>query len=407
NRYNYFLDKRVQILAKDARQYLKQVSKNYDVILCGLPSAPTLMHNRFYSTEFFKLCRSRLTPNGIYSFSLPYSESYTGPELTQLNKQIGKTFQAVFPKLLIWPGTANHFIGFANENTPLSYNSWSLVSRMNELGIRNSYFTPQAIVNLLTREKADKVQVLLAPNSLPINTDLRPHAYFYHQILWLSYLRSSLKYFYSKATPLITYGFFAFIFCLILYLKLAARNTLNIPTTIFSLGSGAMILQIANIFLFQVLVGSLYYQIGILILLFMLGLFLGSYQSNKEFLIAKILKKNLPLKAALLLIPAAALLTLTIGAFTLLPTVAYLLLFPLLSLLIGYPIGRIYGLGVQRQEKFTAQPGFLAALIYSADIWGGAFMALLTTTIVLPTVGFLGTICIAIGFIFLAMLKTK
>ncbi|MBU0580570.1 MAG: hypothetical protein KKA19_05280, partial [Candidatus Margulisbacteria bacterium] len=408
SRFNFFRDKRVQILSKDARQYLNTVSKNYDVIISGLSAPETLMFNRFYSLEFFQLCKNHLTSDGIMAFTMPYAESYMGKAMLEFNQLIAKSFQAVFPTVIIWPGTLNHFIGTASE-IPFSTNSWNLVAKMNERGIRNGYFTPEALTNLFTPEKVENAQGLLTgENALPFNNDLKPYAYFYYQILWSTYIKSPLNNIFSKTNHIILYAIFAFFIIYLIYHRLTSsqKNTF-IPLAIFSLGASSMILQIATIFLFQILVGSLYYQIGILILFFMLGLYFGSYQSRKEFVLGKNIKNNLHLEMLLLFIPVIILSGLTIFSITMLPSWLYIIAIPLISYLIGYPVGRTFGIGLRYQYKYIAQPGFLAAIIYSFDIWGGALTALVTTVLLLPLIGFIGTIAIASGFLISAIFLAK
>ena len=56
--------------------FLKKTKKRYDVNLVNLPQPFTLLLNRYYTVEFFQLVREHLTEDGLYTISLPGSETF-------------------------------------------------------------------------------------------------------------------------------------------------------------------------------------------------------------------------------------------------------------------------------------------------------------------------------------------
>jgi len=64
-------DKRVHVIAGDARQFVRRTSEKYDVVLINLPEPSTLLINRFYSREFYNELKKVLTPGAVISESLP------------------------------------------------------------------------------------------------------------------------------------------------------------------------------------------------------------------------------------------------------------------------------------------------------------------------------------------------
>lgn len=60
------LDPRVQVINKDAYQFLEQASEYFDVILADLPDPKNTSLARLYSREFFSLLSNRLSRQGVF-----------------------------------------------------------------------------------------------------------------------------------------------------------------------------------------------------------------------------------------------------------------------------------------------------------------------------------------------------
>lgn len=69
-------DSRVNINNEDAFRYLLESDETYDVIICDLPDPTNETLSRLYSNAFYKLIRSKLSPNGVMVTQA------TSPELT-------------------------------------------------------------------------------------------------------------------------------------------------------------------------------------------------------------------------------------------------------------------------------------------------------------------------------------
>ena len=104
--YKYFHANGPEVLAlprihhyiDDGRNFLLMRDKKYDVI--SIDPAPPIYSAgtvNLYTTEFFNLCKSRLTPNGVMCLWIPTS-SY--PEV----RMIMKTFLTVFPEVTVYGG---------------------------------------------------------------------------------------------------------------------------------------------------------------------------------------------------------------------------------------------------------------------------------------------------------------
>src|SRR5208283_3914417 len=49
----HFADPRIHVIATDARQFVRQTTNHYDVVILALPDPSTAQLNRFYTVEFF------------------------------------------------------------------------------------------------------------------------------------------------------------------------------------------------------------------------------------------------------------------------------------------------------------------------------------------------------------------
>ncbi len=91
-------NKRVRHFAEDGRNFLLMNEKKYDVIVVDpappLWSAGTV---NLYTREFFELCKSRLTDNGILCFWIP-------PDRGSEVKMIMKSYMTVFPEAIAYRG---------------------------------------------------------------------------------------------------------------------------------------------------------------------------------------------------------------------------------------------------------------------------------------------------------------
>jgi|GEM_PF-570341 len=88
---------RLHVFVDDARSYLESTNQRYDAILSDSIHPQILGNAWLYSEDYFKLCKSRLKPNGVISFWLPiYSLSEEDLKI------ILRTFQKVFPNVYVF-----------------------------------------------------------------------------------------------------------------------------------------------------------------------------------------------------------------------------------------------------------------------------------------------------------------
>ncbi len=182
-------DKRVNIINKDGRLFVKQSNEKYDVIIIDLPDPSTAQVNRFYTIEFFKEAKKILNENGVISLGVSGSENYLNVETRKLNSALYNSLGQYFDNVIIIPGEHNFFIGADKE---LSYD---IVKLVEEKGIETKYVNEFYLKGKLTEDRIEYVK-----NSLILDTkrnkDFNPITYYYHLLYWMRHFRfNSLLFF--------------------------------------------------------------------------------------------------------------------------------------------------------------------------------------------------------------------
>lgn len=162
--------------ADDGRNYLLTHPERYDVVTVDpappLYSAGTV---NLYTKEFFQLCRSRLTPRGLFCMWVP-----PGPEAEM--KMILKSFTEVFPGGTLWGGV--ELPGFyaigglqALDMTPARVGEVvERLSHVPELGEWGGFYHDPAHLKQLFLLNADGLLRLVADS--PAITDDKPYTEF-------------------------------------------------------------------------------------------------------------------------------------------------------------------------------------------------------------------------------------
>jgi spermidine synthase len=90
-------DPRVKLVIEDARNFVLATNRRYDIILSDSIHPRYVGNGNLYTKEYFELCCTKLTENGILSFWLPtYLLSVDD------YRMIVRTLHSVFPHVVIW-----------------------------------------------------------------------------------------------------------------------------------------------------------------------------------------------------------------------------------------------------------------------------------------------------------------
>lgn len=119
---------RVEVRVADARHYLHQTDRHFDVIVSDLFVPWESRAGYLYTAEFYQSARRRLKPGGLFCQWLALYQ--LGPEQFEL---IADTFSSAFPQVSLWWGQldGNHpIVGLVGSEEPLAIEHAQLEGRL-------------------------------------------------------------------------------------------------------------------------------------------------------------------------------------------------------------------------------------------------------------------------------------
>ena len=285
-------DNRLSVISQDLRYHLKTSPEKYDMIVCFPPVPHNANLNRFYTAEFYAMCRDRLKEGGIFITSLGGFSSYMEGEQREYISSIYKSFTAHFPYHMRTSGDPIYLIGAGSPGAlpkspaKLLANYAKKLPELRKLPLENavmenftvselrSFFEPTHIAyfdRVIGSKLAGAVE----------NTDRMPYAYW-NYILFSAAREHSLLYGVLKE-----YRYFLALLVLITALvffrvkrKYGAEQFAG-GAVIYAVGMVSMSVVLLMIMLYQNFYGVVYYRISLINALFMLGLTAGSFLANR------------------------------------------------------------------------------------------------------------------------------
>jgi spermidine synthase len=389
-----FSDARVRLCETDARQFVRQATAKYDVIIIALPDPTTTQLNRYFTHEFFQETRRILNPGGVLSFAVGRYENYVSPELSRLLSCAHQTAARSFRNLLLLPGLRVYFL--ASEQ-PLTTDIASVLER---IGMKTRWVKRSHLAATLAPDRLADLE-RAAGQAAPVNYDFAPVLYHLHLRHWASQFEGRAAWWMVLlATAAVIY----------------VARLRGEATVIFASGFAGSALEIILLLAMQILGGSLYWQIAWVITIFMAGLAVGAWAATRWLEKTHTVSGQLkPLKHRE---PKQVLFILALGvsAFALLLPGFLQVLTGLSPLYLGQfaSLGSIllyaFGLAVLVGALFpiaNAQAGaepHAAARLYTADFMGASLGALLTSGWLIPLMGVAGASYTAGGLNLIAAL---
>ncbi len=365
-------DPRIRTFNTDGRMFVRQGANKYDVVIVNVPDPSTSQLNRFYTAEFFAEVKRILRPGGVVCISAGQYRNYLSKELSRLIGTAHRTLSQAFDNCLIIPAGRTFLLASDGQL------DMDIAGRIEAAGVSNQYVNADYLTGVLTAERIVDVRRAIDPDA-PINRDLHPVGYYQHLQYWLSRFQ-----FQTGVLEAV----------LLVLLAIYAIRLGPIQRTIFTTGLAAASLEIVLLLGFQILMGSLYHNIGLIVTMFMLGLSLGSFAMNRmlnrwgvgglaglEFALA-IFAGLLPVMLTLLAAVTDPALTKVLSQ-TAIPTA---------TLVLGVLAGMEFPLAGK-----TSFAGLetTASRLYTADLIGAAIGALLVSTLLIPLIGVVW-LCVAI-----------
>jgi spermidine synthase len=356
-------DPRIRAINTDGRLFVKQTPERYDVVIIDIPAPATAQLNRFYTAEFLAEVKRVLTQDGVVSFTLGQYENYLSPELARMLSSACLSLKPSFRNVLVLPGSR---VVFLASDGPLFAD---IASRLERRHIKTRLVNRHYLDAMLT---ADRMADLASATAQPaaINRDFSPILYYYHLRHWMSQFNS--RFGLLQAGLLLLLGFY------VIRLRGSAL-------VLFASGFAASALEVVLLLAFQVLCGSVYHQVGVIVTVFMAGLALGAAVMNRR---SASRLASLPL-LAFLIAAYALLLPLVLPRLNQLGgTTASLFLVKsaivLLTLMLAVLVGMQFPLANRIEFDGTVAG---ASRLYTADFVGAFLGALLACTLLIPLIG--------------------
>lgn len=355
----------------DARRLIQRDTLRYDVILLCMPEPSTIQINRYYTDEFFSLLKNHLRKGGIVSMSLPTSSDYVSETAGRLNSSLFVTLKKHFREVFIIPSNKNHFLG---SDSTLSLDIPELIHKR---GIQTAYVNQYYLNYSEIQTRSDLIQQHISMHEKP-NRDYQPVTYLRQLSFWLSYERKN--------------GLFIGLLLLILIL-LIFFSVNQINAGLLAGGFTASSIEIILLLAFQVVFGYVYQILGIIIMIFMLGLAMGA--ASLKRMIQKTSRKHyIMIQIVMAIISLTTLLLIFGTSFMCLSNWIVMTLLGVVTWIVSFAVGLEFAIAAELSEGTNE---LITARNYSVDLYGSALGAFLTVFALLPVLGTLWTLVFLAG----------
>ncbi len=371
-------DPRVTLVHADGRVYVEQQGgrRAFDVVVLGVPEPSTGQLNRFYTREFFVQVRALLTADGVLALSMPWQENYASLPLRRLASSIYHTLAAEFPNVAILPAERLWLLA-ADRPLPADPATWQ--RRLVRRGLRTRWVTREYLRYLLTTDRIAQTREILDEAATQLNSDAKPISYFYDLMVWLSLFHVRLGMVDARTAAAFSWGV-----VVLLAVVVVLSGRWAVAAVIALAGLIEMTLEVVLLFAFQLIHGSLYGLVGLIVTSFMAGLAIGGLLA--DWSLRRWQRSIWLLRIALLAMSGYALLLYPM--VTLRPPTW---VFALLALAAGGVTGAAFP---PAAAVLSGERAEVAGVLYGADLLGGCIGAVMGGAILVPTLGLPAT-CLA------------
>ncbi len=385
-------DPRVRIVFDDGRHHVRRRPDEsgggaYDVVIINLPNPGTLLVNRFFTQEFYRDVRRRLSPGGVLAVQLAFSPDYLGPELEELGASIFRTLQAEYGSVRLLPGYELLYLASDSRHGPPG--AAELADRYAARGLKTDFVFPAAMAERLETDRIRQVREAFEANATArINRDFRPVACQYNLVYWL-------RSFHPRAAAVMrrlggagwAWGLAGIVLAVLSMAGSVSRGGIR-QTGVWGKGVGSFTLMGSELILllsYQSLCGHLHYRLALLLAALMLGMAAGAATG------VRYLAKSGPATLAILHGGMAIYVTALAGALRwIAPAVSgssagWNAVFAVLAGVIGFLGG--FEFPVAARIHLAGHPSGRTGTIYAVDLAGSCAGALLVSLWALPVLG--------------------
>ena len=360
----------LKVIHQDGRSFLEKSNKIYDAIIVNLGEPDTFQVNRFFTNRFFALARQHLARHGVLSFAMEGFDNYLAEPQRQKLSSLYNTVSDYFDHVLLLPGQK---IFFLCSSQPINTDIPKL---LDQKGISTRYIRGYYYGNL-TPERIERLNALLDPKT-PKNRDNVP------QLMRLMFLQWFEKF---STSPTVFIAILVVV-CMVYLIRISAEEFV-----LFSTGFTVMGSEILVIFAFQIFFGYIYFQIGLIVTVFLAGLLPGAWFGDR---FRKRSKQTLMLTDGLMMVFMGLLMVALKQIGHHLPVVFYLVF--------GFSVSLVCGF--QFPVALYLRGGDAPAVTgtFSADLIGAAFGTLMASVVLIPYFGIIWTAAGLIGLKILSLM---
>jgi len=350
------------VITADARTYLASTDTRYDAILINLPEPETYQVNRFFTAGFFDLAKQHLAVGGVLSFAIEGMADYLSANRQRMLSSLVNTVGTRFAHVLLMPGQR---IFFLCSDRPLDADIPPLLAHR---GVATRYIQ-RYFSGDLTRQRIRQLNAAVDPD-IPPNLDFSP------RLMRLAFL----GWFHRHGESPGWIGLLAAAAVLAGVVRMTRPQWILLTTGCIGIGA-----EMLAIFAFQAIYGYIYFQIGVLVTVFLAGMLPGAWIGGRYTGSRRRALIGSDLLLALLLILFA--LRLYFGAQAMPAAMLY-----------GFGLLVSFGCGFQFPMALGAagDDAVGAARSFTADLAGAALGVLLVSLALIPLLGMIpACLCLA------------
>ena len=273
-------DRSVRVWRMDPKRFTRGAGIGYDVILLSAGEPVNAEMNRFYTVEFFARMKLLMNPGGLFSFGVAASPDIIGPREAVLLKSLYATLREVFGYVLVLPGENVRFIA-SQDGAGVAGDPQVLIDRMRARRLDLRYVRDFYLLDLFNPIRLAYMESIIHEGPpAKINKDFEPVCYLYGLGLWGAQLHPAvgrLLGFISGGVPFwvpVGLGALFLVFVAVLLAKGGSSSVVAFNTGVC--GAVLIVIEVVLVLVYQIIEGSVYRQMALIISLFMAGLAAGS-----------------------------------------------------------------------------------------------------------------------------------
>ncbi len=276
-------DPRLSLHYNDIRRFVQGTSLRYDVVLLGLSAPDTLQANRLFTVEFFREAKDILNEGGLFVFTTAGSLAYYDKELQDINMSALATARSVFPHVAVVPGEENLFLASSSAEA-VGLSAQQMEAKLKRYGLKTRLISLPHLTYRLDKDRMNWFHEAIRASSAGINRDLAPKGLYYNIAFTNALHTPSLKRYFAAAEGkgIAAASIIMAILIAGAFLLKGRYRAIPVLFAISTTGLVVMLLELSLIFVFQVLCGYVFYEIGMLMAMLMAGMAAGSMAVSRR-----------------------------------------------------------------------------------------------------------------------------